>query len=108
MYVFFPLAHHEIDHALEKCPSHVRWQNTVIVDMGAAGGFGLCYYTISAWPLVIGGKELYSLPPFTVIGYESMILIAGLSNLLGMLALARLPQIKQVAPYDPRFQEDRI
>lgn len=57
---------------------------------------------------MIGGKELFSLPPFTVIGYESMILIAGLSNLLGMLALARLPQLKPVAPYDPRFQEDRI
>jgi len=37
-----------------------------------------------------------------------MILIAGLSNLLGLLALARLPQLKAVAPYDPRFQEDRI
>jgi hypothetical protein len=57
---------------------------------------------------VIGGKELFSIPPMTVIGYESMILIAGLSNLLGLLALARLPQVKPVAPYDPRFQEDRI
>ena len=58
--------------------------------------------------MVIGGKELVSLPPFTVLGYESMILIAGLSNLLGMLALARLPQLKASAPYDPRFQEDKI
>lgn len=40
----------------------------------------------------------------TVIGYESMILIAGIANLIGMLALARLPQVKPVAPYDPRFQ----
>ena len=25
-----------------------------------------------------------------------------------MLALARLPEIRAAAPYDPRFQEDRI
>jgi len=37
-----------------------------------------------------------------------MILLAGLSNLFGMLALARLPEIRPAAPYDPRFQEDRI
>ncbi|MEO7867453.1 MAG: DUF3341 domain-containing protein [Candidatus Eisenbacteria bacterium] len=106
--VFSPVPHHGIEHALEQGPSLVRWVTAVGGFLGATGGFALCYYSIASWPLVIGGKELFSLPPFTVIGYESMILIAGLSNLLGMLALARLPQIKLVAPYDTRFQEDRI
>ncbi len=106
--VFSPVPHHEIEEALEQGPSIVRWVTAVGGFLGAAGGFGLCFYTIYAWPLVIGGKELYSVPPMTVIGYESMILIAGLANLLGLLALARLPQVKPVAPYDPRFQEDRI
>ncbi len=106
--VFSPVPYHDIEKALEQGPSLVRWVTAVGGFLGASAGFGLCYYTIWAWPLVIGGKELYSLPPMTVIGYESMILIAGLANLLGMLALARLPQVKPVAPYDPRFQEDRI
>jgi len=106
--VFSPVPHHEIEHALEQGPSIVRWVTFVGAVLGASGGFGLCYYTLASWPLVIGGKELFSIPPMTVLGYESMILIAGLSNLLGLLALARLPQLKQVAPYDPRFQEDRI
>lgn len=106
--VFSPVPHHEIEHALEQGPSLVRWVTFVGAVLGAAGGFGLCFYTIGSWPLVVGGKELFSVPPMTVIGYESMILIAGLSNLLGLLALARLPQTKAVAPYDPRFQEDRI
>ncbi len=106
--VFSPVPYHEIEHELEHGPSIVRWVTAVGGILGVSGGFGLCFYSIWAWPLVIGGKELYDLPPMTVIAYESMILIAGLSNLLGMLALARLPQVKQVAPYDPRFQEDRI
>ena len=49
-----------------------------------------------------------SLPPFVIIGYESMILLGSLANLLGMLALSRLPEVKVSAPYDPRFTEDRI
>jgi hypothetical protein len=43
-----------------------------------------------------------------VIGYESMILLGALANLFGMLALARLPEVRLTAPYDPRFSEDRI
>ena len=42
------------------------------------------------------------------LGLTALVLLAGLSNLLGMLALARLPEIRPAAPYDPRFQEDRI
>ena len=43
-----------------------------------------------------------------MIGYESMILLAGIANLFGMFALGRLPQVKSKAPYDPRFTVDRI
>jgi hypothetical protein len=103
-----PVPHHDIEHALEQGPSLVRWVTAVGAFLGATGGFSLCYYSMYSWPLVVGGKELGSLPPFVVIGYESFILIGSLANLLGMLALARLPQIKSVAPYDPRFTEDRI
>ena len=106
--VFSPVPHHDIERALEQGPSLVRWVTFVGGVLGCTGGFALCFYSLASWPLVIGGKELLSIPPMTILGYESMILIAGLANLLGMLALARLPQLKAVAPYDPRFQEDRI
>jgi hypothetical protein len=58
--------------------------------------------------MVTGGKELVSIPPFIIPTYESMILLGGLANLVGMLALGRLPHIKLKAPYDTRFTEDRI
>jgi hypothetical protein len=106
--VFSPVPHHEIEKALEQGPSIVRWVTFTGGLLGAVGGSALCWYSLVSWPLVVGGKELVSIPPFSVIGYESMILLAGLSNLLGMLALARLPQIRAAAPYDPRFQEDMI
>lgn len=106
--VFSPIPHHDIEKALEQGPSLVRWVTFCGGVLGLSGGFALCIYSVYSWPLVVAGKELVSLPPFVVIGYESMILIAGLSNLIGMLALARLPHIKGKAPYDPRFSEDRI
>ncbi len=106
--VFSPVPYHEIERALEQGPSLVRWVTFGGAVLGLTGGFALCIFSVMSYPLVVGGKELISLPPFVVIGYESMILLGVLANLLGMLALARLPHLKSKAPYDPRFTEDRI
>jgi Alternative complex III, ActD subunit len=106
--VFSPVPYHDMEHVLEQGPSLVRWITAVGAVVGITGGFGLCIYSVYAYPLVVGGKELLSLPPFVVIGYESMILLGSLANLLGMLALGRLPALKNRAPYDPRFTVDRI
>jgi hypothetical protein len=106
--VFSPIPHHDIEAALDQGPSIVRWVTFVGGLTGFTAGLSLCIYTCIAYPLVVGGKELVSLPPFMVISYESMILLAGLTNLLGMLALTRMPEVKPAAPYDPRFTEDRI
>jgi hypothetical protein len=106
--VYSPVPHHEIERALDQGPSLVRWVTAVGGVLGVTAGFSLCIYSVYSYPLVVGGKELVSIPPFVVIAYESMILTGALFNLLGMLALARLPQVKSKAPYDPRFTEDRI
>ncbi len=106
--VFSPIPHHEIEAALEQRSSLVRWVCFAGGLTGLTGGFALCIYSVYSWPLAVGGKELVSLPPFVVIAYESMILLAGLFNLIGMFALGRLPQTRSRAPYDPRFTEDRI
>jgi hypothetical protein len=106
--VISPVPHHAIDEAMEQGPSLVRWITFFGGMTGAVGGMTLCIYSVLSYPLVTGGKELISVPPFIIPTYESMILLGGLANLIGMLALARLPHIKLKAPYDPRFSEDRI
>jgi hypothetical protein len=106
--VFSPVPHHEIEHALEQGPSMVRWITLCGGVLGLTLGTALCIYSVTSYPLVVGGKELISIPPFVVISYESMILLGGLANLFGMLALGRLPQTRARAPYDLRFSEDRI
>ena len=106
--VYSPVPHHDIERALEQGQSIVRWVTLGGALCGITGGFALCIYSVVSWPLVVGGKELISLPPFVVIGYESMILLGSLANLFGMLALSRLPEVKGTAPWDPRFTEDKI
>jgi hypothetical protein len=106
--VFSPVPHHDIEAALEQGPSLVRWVTFIGGLTGFIGGMALCIYSVYSYPLVVGGKELVSLPPFMIPTYESMILLGGLTNLIGMLALGRLPNINRRAPYDPRFTEDKI
>src|SRR5205085_2867144 len=98
--VYSPVPHHDIERAMDQGPSLVRWVTFAGAMLGITGGFALCIYSVYSYPLVVGGKELISLPPFVVIGYESMILLGSLANLVGMLALARLPAVKNKAPYD--------
>lgn len=106
--VFSPVPHHEIEHELPQGPSGVRWVTFWGGFLGFNGGLALCIYSVYSYPLVVGGKELVSLPPFMIPTYESMILLGGLTNLIAMLAFGRLPVVKPRAPYDPRFSEDRI
>ncbi|MBI1798332.1 MAG: DUF3341 domain-containing protein [Candidatus Eisenbacteria bacterium] len=106
--VLSPVPHHQIERALEQGLSLVRWVTFCGGAIGFTAGMSLCIYSVLSYPMVTGGKELISLPPFMIPTYESMILLGGLTNLLAMLALGRLPQVRPRAPYDPRFTEDRI
>ena len=79
--VFSPVPYHDIERALGQGQSIVRWVTLGGALCGITGGFALCIYSVRSWPMVVGGKELVSLPPFVVIGYESMILLASLGGI---------------------------
>jgi hypothetical protein len=72
--------------------------------VGAIAGYGLQYWvSVIENPLNIGGKPLHSWPAFIPITFETTILLAALSAVLGMLALNGLPM-----PYHPVFNVARF
>jgi hypothetical protein len=71
---------------------------------GLVAGFGLEYWcSVVAYPLNVGGRPLFSWPAFIVPAYETTILCAGVTAVLGMLALNGLPE-----PYHPVFNVARF
>jgi hypothetical protein len=67
--------------------------------LGGTGGFMLCWWmTVVAYPHIVAGRPLNSWPAYVPITFESMVLVACLTAVIGMLMLNGLPQ-----PYHPVF-----
>lgn len=105
---YSPVPDHEIEAALEKSTSPVRFFTLTGAVIGCVTGFTLTIGTSLAWPLLTSGKPIASLPTFAVIAFETTILFGALGNLLGFLLRARLPSRGAERQYDPRFSEDRF
>lgn len=72
--------------------------------IGGCTGYAMQYWMAAVdYPLNIGGKPPHSWPAFIVITFEMTILFAGISAVLGMLALNGLPM-----PYHPVFNVPRF
>ena len=89
-------------------PSPLGWGTFTGGVLGVALGFALTIGTSLAWPLVVGGKEIASVPPYVVIALECCILLGALSTLAELLIRLAGARRRDPAPVDARFSSDRI
>ena len=72
--------------------------------IGCITGYAFQYWvSVIAYPINVGGRPYHSWPSFVIVTFELTILFAGVSAVLGMLALNGLPM-----PYHPVFNVPRF
>src|SRR5687768_11698468 len=101
--VYTPTPRHEIEEAVNPPPSPVRRFTLIGGLCGVMFGYWIAIWTSDYWPLVVGGKAVASWVPYTIIGFEVMVLVGALSTVYGMFILSRIPKITQTMGFDPRF-----
>lgn len=103
---FSPAPDHTLEQLMRTRTSPVRTFTLAGALLGCTAGFALPIFTVSAWPLITGGKPLYSIPAFVVIAFELTILFGAIFGMLGFLMLAGLPRLTRKPLSDPRFSDN--
>ena len=91
--VYTPTPRHEIEEAVGPPTSPVRRFTLIGGLCGAVFGYWIAIWTSDYWPLVVGGKAIATWVPFTILGFEVMVLVGGLATVFGMFALAHIPRL---------------
>jgi len=103
--VYSPAPRHELEHVLKAPTSVVRRYTLIGALLGVTFGYWIPIWISDYWPLVVGGKPIASWVPYTIIGFEVMVLIGSLSTVAGLFIHSRIPRITQTVGYDPRFSD---
>ena len=101
--VFSPTPRHEFDEVLNRPKSAVRKITLAFGLAGVTFGYWIAIWISDYWPIVVGGKPVAAWVPYTIIGFEVMVLIGGLATVFGMFALSRIPRLTMTVGYDERF-----
>jgi hypothetical protein len=101
---FTPYPVSEVTEALGARRTAVPWLTFLGGLSGCALGYWLQYWvSVIDYPLNVGGRPLHSWPSFVIVTFELTVLFAGITAVLSMLALNRLPR-----PSHPLFTVERF
>ena len=102
--VFTPFPIHGIDKVMGLKNSLVGWFALVMGGGAFLSGMGLLWFTNAFdYPLIVGGKPMYSIPMSFVPSYILMVMGGAIGALVGMLALNQLPRL-----HHPLFSSSRF
>ena len=106
--VYTPTPRHELEHALGNPKSVVRRYTLIGGLLGATFGYWIAIWASDYWPLVVGGKAIASWVPYTIFGFEVMVLVGALSTVAGLFISSRVPRLTMTVGYDARFGQDEF
>ena len=101
--VYSPTPRHELEHAVHPPTSPVRRFTLIGGLLGATFGYWIAVWASDYWPLVVGGKPIASWVPYTIFGFEVMVLVGALSTVVGLFINSRVPRLTMTVGYDRRF-----
>ena len=101
--VYTPTPRHEFEDVLDRGPSAVRRFTLAFGLAGVTFGYWIAVWISDYWPIVVGGKAIATWVPYTILGFEVMVLVGGLATVYAMFGLARVPRLTHTVGYDPRF-----
>ena len=89
----FPL--HGIDDAMGIPMSFIPWVTFLMGLAGFTFGLWFTWWTSAVdWPIIIGGKPMWSLPAFIPIMFELTVLFAALSSVATLIIVCGLPAVE--------------
>ena len=103
---YSPAPFQAIEDAEDPKPSKVRAFSLIGGLTGVVTGFGIQIWMSMDWPLKIAGKNIASIPPMWIIGFELTILFAGILTFIGLLMMGGLYPRKLDEHYSPRFSAE--
>jgi len=105
---FSPVPLHEVDEALGEKKSPVRFLTLIGGILGFLSGVALTVLATRAYPLIVGGKPIISIPPYLIIAFELTILFATGLTAIGYFTLSPVSGRGVKKSYDPSFSVDRF
>jgi molybdopterin-containing oxidoreductase family membrane subunit len=105
---YSPVRLREAEKIMGRGPSPVRYWTLAGALCGLTGGFALAIGAALVNGLIVGAKHPVSIIPYCIVGFEGLILLGTIGNLIGVLSYARLGRSKLPRAYDRRFAQDRF
>lgn len=100
-----PFVVHGLDGAMGIKPTKLPWLVFGAGATGTAAGIGLQWFTNAYdYPFLISGKPYFSLPANIPVAFETTILFAAISALLGMIVFNGLPRLSHPLHRNRRFR----
>jgi hypothetical protein len=100
---FTPFPVYEIFPVLRLRDRRVLWLGLIGGIFGFSLALGMQMFTNFDFPINVGGRPLYPLSAFMVVGFELTVLFAALTPAIGMLALNGLPRLHHPVFNAPQF-----